>query len=205
MKTIGDFEDLIVLHVPDAPSAVMQHVLRHAITRFMRESQIFTDFMCLESQCGVPEYPLELPECRRLVGVEAVEVGKDADVSLSEIRPNAGKGWEWYMDSMYPVVVLLYPPKKDGEKIHVMYSWTIARDDCEVPDELYEIWAEAIKCAALADLFAMPSQEWSNLGLSRLYENYYSVELGLAKSRRWHNYSRGSGTVQSRPFLSPRR
>lgn len=204
---IADLEDLVILHVPDASSVAIQHVLRHAVARFMRESQIFTDQVCVELQCGVPEYLIDLPECRQLVSVEKVVFGKDPhELGMMEVRPvTTPKGWDWHRDSMHPILVVHDVPSKDGETAQVMYSWSIRRDDCDLPPELYEQWAEAVKCAALADLFSMSKQEWGDPAMSRLYENYYQVELDHAKARRWLNYSRGPLRIHSRPFLPCKR
>ena len=201
---LSDLEDLVVLHVPDASSTVIQHALRQAIVRFARESQVLVDFICLKTQCGVPEYDVPLPDCRRLVSVTGVEVAQDG-FRLWRDDGDPYNGCQWNMDEFHPVIILRQAPAKDDLRIEVRYVWSPAREGCVVPEEFFERWAEALKHATLADLFSMPKQEWSNPTGVQLHEHYYNVELGRAKAERWHNYSRRPLTIASRPFLGPRR
>lgn len=200
-KTVADLEDFVALYAPDAPSVVLQHVLREAIVRFMRESQIFQDEITVEAQCQVRDYPLVLPHCQQLVTIESVETGEGCLQHPGAVT--GAKFWDWHRDGMEPVLVMRWMPR-DGSLLVVRYAWAIARDDCELPRHLYEQWMEAVKCGALAELLRMPKQEWSNLGLADQYERFYNVELVKAKNRRWSNYSRGPMMMVNRPFLQPR-
>lgn len=199
-KTVADLEDFIALHAPDAPSVVLQHVLREAVVRFMRESQIFQDQVEVEVQCQVLDYPLVLPHCQQLVTVESVE---PAPGCPDIVRVSGAKFWDWHRDSMEPVIVLTHGVR-NNTKLIVRYAWAISRDECELPRHLYEMWMEAVKGAALAELFAMPKQEWTAPALAVHWEQVYHVELVKAKNRRWSNYSRGPTVMVNRPFLSPR-
>lgn len=201
---ISKLEDLVVLHVPDAGPAVLQHALRQAVLRFARESEVLTDFACLQTQCGVPEYVVPVPDCRKLVAITAVEVATGG-FGLWHDSPDPFSGDTWSVDAYHPVVVLRQTPARDGDRISIRYTWAPAREDCDVPEEIYERWAEAIKHAALADLFSMPKQEWAHLPSVTLHERYYQVELELARARRWTNYSGRPLSIASRPFLGPRR
>lgn len=206
-RTVADFEDFIALDVPDAPSIVMQHVLREGIIRFMRESQIFQDDLTFEGQCGVSDYYLELPACQQLVTVESVVPAPTcpgARYPLTAVLDASGrKGWGWERDGMHPVI-LFNMPLRDKARFEVRYAWAISRDDCDVPDELYEQWMEAVKAAALAQLYRMPKQEWFNPQMAADAEHTYSVELRKAKNRRWSGYARGPMMTVSRPFVGCR-
>lgn len=201
---ISNLEDLIVLHVPDASSMVLQHAIRQAAVRFAREAEVLVDYACLRTQCGVPEYDLPMPDCRRLVSVTGVEVACDG-FNLWRDDGDAFNGCRWNMDEYHPIIVLRQAPARDDDRIDVRYVWAPAREECDIPEEFYERWAEAVKHAALADLFSMPKQEWSSPQSVTLHEHYYQVELGAARAKRWHNYSRRPLTIASRPFLGPRR
>ena len=204
MKTVADFEDFITLSAPDAGSVVLQHVTREAIVRFMRESQIILDILCVEGQCGVVDYPLQMPECRNLVGIESVAIGDLSDITEFPEYATGVKFRDWHKDDRHNAIVLHHDPK-EGTPIRVLYSWAIQRDDCEVPDAIYEEWMEAVKAAALAELLLMPKQEWTSPGTAALQETRYQVELRRAKNRRWSNYSRGPLLMQGAPFIRSRR
>lgn len=201
---LAKFENLVALHAPDASSVVVEHVVRQAIVRFMRESQVAVDTVCFETQCGVPEYPVVLPECRQLVSVTGVTFDDPVEALWrDEADPYAGG--DWNMDEYHPVVILRYTPKQDGKRVVVRYTWAISRDGCDVPDAMYECWGEAVKWGALADLFSMPKQEWSSPADAMRAESFYQTELQRARNAKWHNYSRRAVTMAGRPFLSPRR
>lgn len=203
MKTVADFEDFIALSAPDAGSIVLQHVVREAIVRFMRESQLFNDVLCFEAQCGVNDYPLQMPDCRRLVGIEVVSIGGYREVQEFPELATGTKFREWHKDDRHNAIVLHHAPK-EGTPIRVLYSWAIQRDDCEIPDEMYEDWMEAVKSAALSELLMMPKQEWTSPATSAIHEDRYRIELHKAKNRRWSNYSRGPMMMQGDPFLRGR-
>jgi hypothetical protein len=200
-KTVADLEDFIALFAQDAPSAVLQHALREGIVRFMRESQIFQDELEITTECLVRDYPLALPECQQLVSVESVEFGQGCREHPAFVT--GAKFWNWHRDSMEDVIVLTHAPRA-ASKLTVKYAWAIARDECELPRHLYEQWMEAVKHAALAELFAMPKQEWTDIGLANRSEGIYAVELIKAKNRRWSNYSRGPIKMVGSTFLSRR-
>lgn len=201
---LAKFEDLVVLHVPDASSLVIEHAVRQAVVRFMRESQVAVDTCCLKTQCGVPEYPVVLPACHALISVTGVEVDGDGfGLWRDEVDPFGG--CHWNMDAHYPVVVLRHVPRQDDQRVNVRYTWAIARDGCDVPDVIYQRWGEAVKWGALADLFSMPKQEWSDAHGADRAEQFYQTELRRALNARWYNYSRRPLSIAARPFLAPRR
>lgn len=198
MRTIADFEDFIVLHAGDAPSVVLQHVIREGIIRFMRESQVFHDTAEIRGQCGVADYPVETPACRQVVTIEDVKPAPGCGYGGPTFV--LGNAWRWRRDGMFAVVDF-GGPLSDRSVMEVTYAWAISRDDCDVPEEVYQRYMEAVKGAALAELFAMPEQEWTNPRLVGHWERVYHTELVKAKNSRWLNYSRGSVQIQSPPFL----
>lgn len=202
---LSKFENLVALHVPDASSVVVEHAIRQACVRFMRESQIAVGTTCVQTQCGVPEYPVTLPECHQLVAVTAVAVGAGGPSDLWFDDADPYSGGDWNMDEYHPVVILRRTPKRDGDNVTIRYVWALSRDGCDVPAALYEQWGEAIKWGALADLFSMPKQEWGSPADAMRAENIYQTELQRARNAKWHNYSRRPVSMVGRPFLRARR
>lgn len=199
MRTIADFEDFVVLHAQDAPSVALQHALREGIIRFMRESQIFHDTAEIKGQCGVADYPIETPACRQVVTVEDVRPADGCGAGGPTF--SMGSAWRWRRDGMHAVIDF-GGPLSDRSVFEVTYAWAISRDDCEIPEEIYQRHMEAVKGAALAELFVMPKQEWTDPRMGLHWERVYEVELAKAKNSRWLNYSRGTMKIQSTPFLS---
>ena len=67
-----------------------------------------------------------------------------------------------------PNIILKWVPdetchSKLEQDIHIEYSWSIKRDECDVPDFIYERFMSQITDGALAILYSIPSQEFTNL------------------------------------------
>lgn len=199
---VSELEPFIVMHAPDAPSDILQHVIREATVRFMRRTRVAVDEAVLHTQCGVQDYRIEMPDCRELIAVEAVE--PDIGSAYSAPFPGQGMhGWDWMKDGRHPVIYLGASPK-DGDCLQVQYSWTIGRDDCDIPDFIYEEWEEAIKHGALSELLLMPNQEWTRPNIAERHAEQFMWLVADAKARKWHNYTQGPLQMTAPPFAAPR-
>lgn len=200
---ISEFESFIMPYAADAPSEMLQHVVREAVVRFMRRTRIAVESVEIDLQCGVREYLVETPECEKIVAIERV---LDA-CAWNSVRADWPSGdlprpYSWRRDHHHPVVELQYSPKED-DVVRVDYSWTIGRDGCEIPDFIYEEWEEAIKHGALAELLMMPGQEWTRPQMAQYHEGKYNQLVVEAKSRKWHNHTQGAITMNAPSFMAP--
>lgn len=162
MKTIEDFEPFVLAYAPYIPQEIVQHAIRETIVEFMRESKCAKDTMNIETQEKVSDYMMEVPDCRRIVKVTAVQEsplhcsgrenwrvlynGEDRDYTV-ELRLGE-----------HPIIVLNNAPRKPT-KLRVEYVWAIGRDDCDVPDFIYDDYMQAIVNGTLVRLAMMPEQE----------------------------------------------
>lgn len=201
-KSVSDFEDFVVSYAQDAPSVVLQHAIRETVVKFMRETRVATDTYCINAQCGVTDYVVEMPDCSKLVAIENVEPDGGVWGGFRQFR-NLPNPWAWNKDDRFPVVIFGFSPREDAV-FHVTYSWTINRDGCDVPDFIYEEWMDAIKFGAAAELLAMPNQEWTNPQLAHMFADKYREERAAAKARKWHNYTQGPISMFAPSFLDPR-
>jgi hypothetical protein len=81
--------------------------------------------------------------------------------------------------SVYPV------PDEDDPSYATIELWLKpSQDACEVPNLLYDEWADAIANGAAARLFAIPKQDWSNAGLMQRYTQLFSIDVTRAKNKR---------------------
>lgn len=201
---LSEFEPFIMAYAPDAPADILQHVLREAVVRFMRRTRIAVDTERIDLQCGVREYLIDMPDCRRMVAVEEVYPACNGWGTVRKDFPNPSlpEPWKWKKDNHHPVIELQYNPKED-DALYVQYSWTIERDDCEVPDFIYEDWEEAIKHGALTELMMIPNQEWTRPKLAEFHYNRYNEFVVEAKSRKWHNHTQGAITMNAPSFMRP--
>lgn len=193
-KTVADFEDFIFPFAPDAPSSIIQHAVRESIVRFMRETQVAVDFSQFPLSPKVPDYVIDVPDCRIVIDVRSVKVGMQntvPDDTWVELQRTTDYSVDIDHGGM-PSIILRDAPQESCHRpleqdMVVEYAWSISRDDCEIPDYLYEAYMTEIKDGALAELYAIPGQEWTNLQYAMMMRERVEDRYRQIKSRnsRW--------------------
>lgn len=182
---VSDFMPSVELMAPDAEPLQLQEAIRHAVVRFMTESQVFTAYWTIPVQECVDEYFIDLPECRRLVGIIGV-------------TRNGTPFDSWARDDHEDVIKLFDQPGP-CDCFEMKYSWKIGRDDCEIPDKLYEDYLPAVQQAALATLHSMFGTAVVSASRAAIAEAKYQDILADVKGRKVFNFS------HSRPRMHRRR
>lgn len=172
---ISDFMPSVEMLAPDAEPLQLQEAIRHAIVKFMTESQVFTAYWAVPVQECVDEYFIDLPECRRLVGIIGV-------TRNGVPYPN------WARDDHEDVIKLFDAPGP-CDCFEMKYSWKIGRDDCDVPEKVYEDYLPAIQQAALITLHSMFGTEVVSASRAATAERQYGNILADVKARKIFNFS----------------
>lgn len=209
-KNISDLEDFIVAFAPDAPAVVLQHVLREGTIRFMRQTRVAVDEVYFGTQPATPDYLLDPPECRKVIQIERVWIGpRDCSPGLRdsrwyEVSPAYDGTYGYSTDQTdldMTTIILQGVPNHCSVPVCVQYSWTIARDGCDIPDALYEEYVDGIKYAALYELLMMPNQEWTDKAAAVFYGDRFREEVQRAKNRKWSHRMRQPLRMSGRSFL----
>lgn len=182
---VSDFMPSVELLAPEAEPLQLQEAIRHAVVRFMSDSQVFTAYWTLPAQECVSEYFIDLPECRRLVGIVGV-------------TRNGVPYDNWARDDHEDVIKIFDQPS-GRDCFEVKYSWKIGRDDCEIPEKVYEDYLPAIQYAALATLHSIFGSAVVSASRAQTAESKYQEELANVKGRKVFNFS------HSRPRMHRRR
>lgn len=162
MRTVEDFEPFVIAYAPYLPKDVLQHAIRESIVEFLRETKIANDVLELETQEKVHDYIMEVPDCRRIVKVNTVEwtlAHCNGRENWEKLR--AGEHGAYHIELRrgdYPIIIFSDPPKKT-HKVRIDYAWTIGRDDCDVPEFVYEDYMRGIVAGALLRLAGLPDQQ----------------------------------------------
>lgn len=170
MKHIEDFETFIFPYAPDVPTSVLQHAIRESIANFMNSTYIAKDFAQFSLEPKTSDYVIPLPECRNILEVVEVALGPSGGVK-DDTWTILHIGVDYELDIMSadnPNIILKWVPdetchSKLKQDIHIEYSWSVKRDECDVPDFIYERFMPQITDGALAILYSIPSQEFTNL------------------------------------------
>ena len=97
MKNVADFYPLVLAAsdiATDEHESVVHEAIRASTVAFMRETEIARDEMYIRAQCGVDEYPLDMPDCHVLVGVRDVWTGGKASIGRLVVRATPDS-WEF--------------------------------------------------------------------------------------------------------------
>lgn len=162
MKEIADFEAFILPYAPYTPAEIIQHAIREAIADFMRESKIAVDVLELETQDRVPDYMLDIPDCRRFLGVKTIERSRKHDCGRRFWEPMISGEYGHYEIQLRKgnaPMIKLTDVHARPQIIRMEYYWAIGRDDCEVPDFIYEDFMDVITAGTLMRLAKMPEHD----------------------------------------------
>lgn len=193
MRTVSDFEDFIFPYTPDAPTTIIQHAVMESITRFMQETKVAKDLVKIPLFANTPDYLIDVPDCRTVMEVVRV-MYTDGNGLPDSNCVELERGVDYTVDLVgQPVIELMDPPRsRCGEDISnvlwVEYAWSISRDGCEIPDFIYERYMPEVKDGALAELYAIPGQEWSNIQYAVMLRNNLDEKYRTIRSRfdtRW--------------------
>ena len=202
--------------VPDAPYPAVANAIRRCVSRFMRETRIFTDEAMIHTQQSVSDYVLPTDECRVVYAIELVTRGPlNCQSGCGEVVPaiedcgthgqRFGQKWcqyGYWADNLggKNVVINLSPvPKKDWTLL-VKYSWGIGLGDCTLPDQIGTIYLDTIIAGALYYLLSMPSEEWYDKKTADDSELRFNYGVQIARNSK---YKRVNGVLpmSGRRFL----
>lgn len=208
-RTVEDFEDFIFPYAPDAPSSIIQHAVRESIVRFMQETQVARDFAQFPLVAKTPDYIIDTIECRTIIDVVDVKFGCPGTIP-DDSWNTLQRGVDYEVDLLHdgmPSIILKEAPQESCSRplevdMSVEYSWSISRDDCEIPDFIYERYMSEIKDGALAELYAIPGQEWTNLQYAMVLRQNVEEKY---KQIRTKTKKRGSVPMKMRLGTSPMR
>lgn len=161
MKTIEDFEPFVLAYVPTAPQEIIQHAIRESIVEFMRETKVASASVEIKTQERVNDYIIDVPDCRRIVKIKKVYQGRSSCGNIGWNELYGGEDGEYRVELRaggHPIIILKDAPRKPT-KLRLEYVWTIGRDDCDVPDFIYDDYMSGIVAGALIRLATFAGNE----------------------------------------------
>jgi hypothetical protein len=169
MATIASLAPFVEIKARNVPTPNVHHALREAVIAFMRMSRAAVDEVYVDVRCSERELVLVPKACHALVQVEAIYEDPgcrtrsrwNPDWLLLESSEMTQGGW-WIDDVGGPNATVWIPPHRDKRRMCVRYSWSIKRDDCEIPDWMYQDYATFIADGALSYLHNNPSDEYAS-------------------------------------------
>lgn len=101
-------------------------------------------------------------------------------------------------------VLYLYPPPvcEGVDEIEIEYSYSLDVDVCDVPQEMIDLYFEALIAGGLMHVYRQKNEKWYDLSESRRYEEQFKDAISKAKSRKQTPYQPSRGSVS--PILGLR-
>lgn len=162
MSNVAEFIPFVLSYAPYTPSEIIEHAIRESIVEFMRESKIAVATTEIETQAKVFDYMLDLPECHRFLGVKRAVKGPvkcSGTTQWSDIFD--GEYGDYFIElrkGSHPFLQLTHADSKP-HFIRLDYYWAIRRDECDVPDFIYEDFMDTIVAGALIRLAGVPNHD----------------------------------------------
>jgi hypothetical protein len=155
--------------------------IRNAAFKFAEKTGILTHDVKIDLQCGLGEYPVEIPTCETIIGV------KNARLQNFETE-DCGKFWSWgNVDFAFDDDVLFVEPAPTSDVADGLLAKVIvapARDACELNSVLYDKWHDAIINGALSEIHMIPSRPWSSVSRADYRRRLFEEDISRATIRK---------------------
>jgi len=211
MAQTSQFLPYIQPNVQGCPLAILNSALASTLLDFCERSQLWTRISEKTSVIpNVPRYTF-MPE-EQAVAVEAslalcegrplIQTTLDAlNTEEPDWRSKTGRvPTKFFMDTSHSIRLYPEPTELIEDGLQVQISMKPKRDAKELPDFLYENWAETIAHGTLARLFAMSGKDWANPQLVGYHSDEYRAGLSRAKTKTIKSRQNVSLKVKNRPF-----
>lgn len=167
------------------PAAIAEEAIRQAAIDLCDRGAVWEFRFTLQTQPRVHRYPLLIPEAASVVGIKSITLCDEVyvpDIVGARMCGCGGRSFTLY--GLRAIHVYPVPDEEDPAYADIEIWLKPTIDACELPNLLYEEWADAIADGAASRLFAMPKQDWSNAGLTQRYAQMFQNDITRAKNKR---------------------
>lgn len=211
-----DFYSYVRPNVQGCPLSLVDNAIRSAAIELCEKSHIWN----VETLCGdliaMEARYTYAPKDPNIAIVEPLQCvlrdtrpGREGQVHFVEKTTRAdldtyNREWRLQKDE-FPTqffcenpdfIRLVGEPTHDiDDGVHVLLACKPARNSTEVPNFLFETWAETIADGALARLHSMASRVWAKPELMTHHRKNFIAGLSRAKSKNWKSWMLQSTTA----------
>lgn len=191
---IADMLPRVTLVANGVPDSIAIEYLRQSALTVARESRLLERKVRIELQEGVDDYYLENGS-EQISLVKSITLGDRCNRKRTCVQPfKLCNDFRFYPPDK---IVLDKLPENDGEFMEVVYYAMPTQDTCEIDKLMYDRYHDVIVNGALADLLSMSKYEFSDTGLSYLYEQKFNRGIASIKIDVSRDFV--SGTLNEHP------
>lgn len=186
-RPIEDFIPHILLNTAGTeesgalPKEAAISFIRNAAILFADNTGLLTEKIHIDLQCGLQDYLIETSDCETVIGIKKAKYENFSS-------ENCGCSWTWgnvdftFNDDMLNICPA---PNKDVENgLELELVLTPKRDACELDEQFYNKWFDAILNGALAEIHAMPDLPWSSVTRADYRNRKFHEEIGRYTVRK---------------------
>ena len=189
---ITDLAGLLRIRAPEAPSLMLQRVLRESARQFFRESRAWRLDFGGVIVAGTDSYDLTLPA--GALAHDVIYAKLTTSNTLLEYLRDAGKAYVLPDDvtvgnTTKHITLIdnntfqLLPVPYTADVIEMKVILTLDRAATAIDDQIVEEYEDALIDGALARLYEQPNKTWTDLKLAMLHHNKFAGGIARAKSR----------------------
>ncbi len=192
MALVSDIAAKLKISAREAPNITLERLVRESAREFFRKSRTWRLNFVGSVTATNAAYDLNLPTDTLAYAILYAKL-RTANVKLTYLR-DADNAYEYPDDLITPktpeYIKLLddntfqiYPPPQKDDVIEMKVVLCTTRVAAEVDDEIYEEFEDPIISGALARLFEMPNETWSDLKLAKWHKAKFESETEQARLR----------------------
>ena len=209
MTTVADFAPWVEIKVPHAPTPNVHHAIRESLIAFMRMSRAAVDEVYVDVPCGERELIVEPKGCQHLVQIERIFVdphcrpGGRWNPDWDELHSSDMRQGGWWIDDVGGPnkTVWLANSEPKQMRLCVRYSWSVKRDDCAVPEWIYEDHVDTIANGAINYLHANPTDENATVSFAAAMSGEFLEGVAAARRRKEGQYRSRKMSVVNTGFF----
>lgn len=178
---ISDLAAILRLRAREAPGPLLERMVRESAREFFRTSRVWRLDFVGAITANNDAYDLNLPVGSLALDIEYAKL-RTLNTNLTYIRDAAKKYKQYeelstansptYVQMYDDNTFRLYPPPAKDDVIEMRVVLSIVRDPTtatDIDDQIVEEFEDPILDGALARLYEMPGETWSNIQQSQLH------------------------------------
>lgn len=189
---ISEAAALLKISAREAPAMMLERVMLESARDFLRKSRVWRLAFKGPVVIGAATYALTLPT--GALAHDIISAKLETSNTLIEYLRDAGRAYitsdkiiagygSQYITIEGNSKFTLIPDPILSEDIRLNVIMTLTRDATEIDDVLFEEYEEVLRDGALARLFEMPMESWSDVNLAMFHRNKYAAGTMAAKQR----------------------
>ncbi len=188
------------MEFPQAPLVVIQRQLSRAVEKFA-DVGMNSVWVSVPVQQNVQHYPFErhLPKDFKVQGIQDVRFN-GCCLRCVDDDCKAGCLQGYRVDDLHQITLIGYCPGDQSDPecqdtLEVKVCLRYVGTDCMIPCDILERFSEALRDGAMAHMFGMTAQPWTDYRVSEYHQNQFLGGIASAKCVASRNGKKGNNVV----------